>query len=585
MPRILSLFMILFVLSTSASVLAALPAPIQQEFSAIRGVVIMKMGDEYLVDLNQTSGLKTGDILTLVEKGQPIVHPVTKKILGYIEKPAGFLKVSRVKADYSYAKPLQLEQEPKPGAEIKRFEKVPAVFLSSQQSHLATELRQGLPQLDWLTPAQKNSALLFFSLQGTLLKVEDSTGVTQKQYRYVDSTLTPISDQTISSNSGSDPFSITERAKEGGSVLNRTVNDLLNQVGIGGEDKRLEAPGIIRAQQQNNDEVWMGPALKGTPVGIAVADFDGDGQIETAVGFEKKVIITRIKQGKFTNIANIDIPTGTKLLSLDAIDLNHNNFPELYLTAVKDAKLNSQVFEYRNGGYQKIIDHQDWFFRVVSIPKQGNHLFGQHLGSAETPFDRPIEELGMEQNKLVSRATAKVPSQTNIFGFAPISNNQGQSIYATITPEDYLHIFDSDGKRLWASSEYFGGSAVGFFTVVKGKNEDLQQKTYSQQRIIPLSNGRFITAQNEGPRVFQRYRDFERSRIIALQWNGFAAQELWRTSSQQGYIADYTLGDSDNDGQEELVMIVNFVTDSLFSSGRSSVIIYELNKTATPAQN
>jgi len=74
------------------------------------------------------------------------------------------------------------------------------------------------------------------------------------------------------------------------------------------------------------------------------------------------------------------------------------------------------------------------------------------------------------------------------------------------------------------------------------------------------------------------YRNFDKSRVLALRWSGFAPQEIWRTADQAGSLGDYTLADADNDGDIELVMAMKFNKGTILQKSRSTIAIYELNE-------
>ncbi|HKL26132.1 MAG TPA: hypothetical protein VJ910_07920, partial [Desulfuromonadales bacterium] len=47
-------------------VLAALPEQVQADFNVVSGILVMSVGEEYIVDLDARNNLQVGDILTLV---------------------------------------------------------------------------------------------------------------------------------------------------------------------------------------------------------------------------------------------------------------------------------------------------------------------------------------------------------------------------------------------------------------------------------------------------------------------------------------------------------------------------------------
>ena len=120
--KLISFLFFLFCLSTPA--LAELPAQIKNDFAPVSGVIIMPIGEEYLVDLDASANLREGDILTLTAAGEKVVHPVTKEVLGTLDVVRGYLQVTQVKSGYSYAKILTTKTPPQKGDQVKRFEQV-----------------------------------------------------------------------------------------------------------------------------------------------------------------------------------------------------------------------------------------------------------------------------------------------------------------------------------------------------------------------------------------------------------------------------------------------------------------------------
>ncbi len=552
--------------------LAELPEQVKSAFAPISGVIIMPVGEEYLVDLDASSDLREGDILTLVAPGEKIIHPVTKEVLGSLDVAKGYLQVTRIKSGYSYARLLTSDIAPAKGDQVKRFEQVPAAFTAAQSDTELTErLKRELPHLNWLDDSSPVKPLLFFTLANGILSVTSADGVALKTYQYTNGQLSAAAVSSYQPG----PFSLTDEPAQDKSLLNKTVGNLLGSVGIGKKDERLEAPGIIQARQQTNG-VWMTPNLDGNPAGLIVGDFDNDGQQETAVAMEDRLLVIRISQGKNTQLASVDFPAGTRLLSIDSIDLDNNGFPEFYLTAASGEKLSSQVVEYQNGDYRRITGGLEWFLRVVDLPREGRTLIGQTMGGSERPFSPVPFRVVRSGESFNQGTTLEIPPNINLFSFVPFSGSDGNPLFAHTTTADDLLVTDSRGDQLWESGDHFGGSEVSFYNV-KDINKELVTPVYIQQRLLSLPSGDILVAQNEGIRTFQRFRNFNKGRVVALKWNGFALQESWRTSEQNGYLADFAVADADNDGRDELVMAVKFQQKNIVQKGRSTVVIYELN--------
>jgi len=85
---------VLLLLVLPLNTLAELPEQLKRDFSPISGIIIMPVGGNYLVDLDASSSLQEGDILTLVIPGEKIIHPVSQKVIGTLDIVKGFLQVT-----------------------------------------------------------------------------------------------------------------------------------------------------------------------------------------------------------------------------------------------------------------------------------------------------------------------------------------------------------------------------------------------------------------------------------------------------------------------------------------------------------
>ena len=571
--KLIAKLSLLLLLCFPLASLAEIPDQLKIDFSPISGTIIMPIGEEYLVDLDASVNLHVGDILTLTMAGEKVIQPVTKEILGTLDEVKGFLQVTQVKSGYSYAKQLTTGITPKKGDRVKRFEQTPTRFESTQPfGQLAEELKIALPHLNWLSENDTTKPELIFQVADNNLKVINGAGAELKVYPIHDGQLSvPLSRVTHTDN-----FQLEGKLQKNKSLLNQVVETLSSTIGLGKKDKRLENPGITQAQQLNQG-IWVGPNLDGNPVGVAVADFDGDGQLETAVAMEDHLQILRMTDGKLLPIASIEFSTGVHLLSLDAADIDANGTPELYLSANVGTKLSSQVVEFIQGGYQNTTNRIPWFFRSINLPGEGHILIGQTMGSAENPFIGHPFRVKRSGDKLIRGNELSLPAKLNLFSFTPFKGTNNDLLYAYISSRDFLYVATPGGTELWESADHFGGSEV-FFDNNKNSKQELIPPVFIQQRVLTLPTGEILAAQNEGFRGLERYRNFDKSRVIALKWDGFTLKQIWSTAEQGGYLADFTLADADNDGQDELVMVIEFKRKNLMQKGRSAVVIYELKQ-------
>lgn len=571
MKWLASLIFILLLWPLTAT--AEIPTAIKTDFAPLTGYIVMPVGDEFLIDLDAADNLREGDILTLIMPGEKVIHPISKKVLGTLDMPKGFLQVTRIKSGYSYAKLLYAETPPKKGDKLKRFEQVPTVFHADPaDSKLYQDLKAGLPQLDWLDENSQTAPLLTFTLKKNLLTVQNSSGMTLGSYQKIDGELQANQTRQTAAST----FAAPSEPSASRSPLNKMVNNLMDSVGLGISKDPIGPPGIIYNQEALKKQgIWMGPALAGNPVGIAVADLDNDGQLETAVAMETELLITWISQQQQQEEARVELPAGTKLLSLDAIDLDRNGVAELYLTAAKDQELKSMVIEYNGSDYQKTITDIPWFLRTMEYPGSGRILVGQRTKDEDHPFFGSPFKVVRTGDQLSAGEELSLPDHSNLFSIQPLPGTDAtKPLFAYLSQGDYLKVASSENE-LWESADYFGGTETLYYNT-RQNDKNLPNPTYIQQRILPSPDGGILVAQNDGIRTLDRFRRFKNSRIIDLQWDGFSMRESWRTSGLNGYLADFAFADADNDGEDELVLIEKFKHESVVSEGRSSIVIYEM---------
>jgi hypothetical protein len=159
------------------------------DFKPLSGYVVMVKDSEYIIDLDAKKGIFTGDLFSVLQPGEKIVHPVSGEILGTLEELKGILKVTRLQEGYSYARPFGKIEGIKQGDPIRRYENIPALFwdYSGSGEPFFLQLRNTLPHLKWqdyaaaqaakpnIPAASKiDSPTLIFILKKEGLEVRDS---------------------------------------------------------------------------------------------------------------------------------------------------------------------------------------------------------------------------------------------------------------------------------------------------------------------------------------------------------------------------------------------------------------------------
>ena len=133
---------------------------IAADFKPISGYLVMPEGNEYIIDLDSTHGIATGDLFSVLAPGKKIVHPVTKKVLGTLEEVKGILKITRIKKGFSFARVVGKSTNIKRGDPIRRYGNLPAIFwdYTGKGRPFFSQLQAALPDLKWQDYAQAQNA-------------------------------------------------------------------------------------------------------------------------------------------------------------------------------------------------------------------------------------------------------------------------------------------------------------------------------------------------------------------------------------------------------------------------------------------
>jgi hypothetical protein len=176
---------------------AGLIEQITEDFRPLSGYIVKSIGNEFIIDLDQSHGVSKGDLFSIVSTGEAVVHPVTAKVIGTLEEAKGILQVTRLKQGYSYARLLEKSTEIKPGDPIRRFENLPAIIwdYTGGGRVFSDQLQSALPGLEWrdydsgqLTKPQKlllppgQSATIYFILTDSGIEVRGPEFVVLHKY-------------------------------------------------------------------------------------------------------------------------------------------------------------------------------------------------------------------------------------------------------------------------------------------------------------------------------------------------------------------------------------------------------------------
>ncbi len=341
-------------------------------------------------------------------------------------------------------------------------------------------------------------------------------------------------------------------------------------------------------------DLWRSRNLPLEIVSLTVADVDGDGNQETVFITDQVVHVYRYINGRFARIGEVDTPTTTTLLTVDAADINGNGRAEIFVTAIaRDAdQLRSFVLEHDGNRFAEIADSPRWYYRVMEMPGEGRVLLGQKRGFSEL-FAGGVQILDWRSGEYRARKPLDLPRGVDIFEVAVGDVlNDGRRMVVIFTETDYIRILSPDGSEEWQSGETYGGSKTYLDVETGGAigNYKETDRYFIPQRLhIVDTDGdganELVAVRNKdsAKRLFSKVRMFKGGEVEVLRWDKVGVYPQWQSREINGYIADTAVADADNDGRRELVMAVVSKADGLIGKPRSFIIHQTFPSAAGPA--
>jgi hypothetical protein len=552
-----SFLFITFHLIPAFNASAAINDGLVRDFAPVSGYVIQSAGSEFLIDLDARQQIAVGDIFSVVRPGEKIIHPVTKVVIGSHDTVKGIFQVTGVKAGFSSCRPIGTSCSIRGGDAIRRFQNLDVYFwdYTGQGEPLFIELQAALPHLQWqgyavsqakkpvppALPASKSPALYFaLTDQGLTVYSPD---------------FTPIHSYPTSSIHAP-----------------RTALAPLLTPALGENDTVM----IKRVVESGSKSFWTSPAMNGTPVGVEVGDFDGDGLQEIATAFEDRIEVYRLTHGKYKQLVTVPFGVAIRAYHLDAFDLKKNSRMQLFVSAVTNSgNLSGMVIEFNDGQYRVTQKDIPWHLRRLTMPVDGAVLLAQKMGIQGREFIGPVFRVALEGTRLVEGAVVGLPPKTNLYNFAPFTAKE-QKLFACLGNDGSLNIATPEGQIIGSSVDKMGGSESYL-----EMNEEVQSGGESRISYIPArievnKNGEILVPVNSGFSVLSRVRMFSKSELKAMAWDGSVLREVWHSTPEKSYLADFRLSDANNEGSESLVTFVAYPEYNPFSSRRSAIHVYKL---------
>jgi len=251
---------------------------------------------------------------------------------------------------------------------------------------------------------------------------------------------------------------------------------------------------------------------------------------------------------------------------------------------------------WNGSDWVKTAESIRWHIRATRLPDKGEVLLGQ-ASTQEDPFSGSISILTREGSEYQPLEGVSLPQGTNIYNFAvgPITE-QGSRDVAFVDSTGRFKITKSDGELLWLADDRFAAS----FDYMPGAERDPTSKGAAGREKFFLNapilladlnkDGRLeVIANKNVTGIFARdilnLNFFGKSELYSFSWNGITMVEDWHTPAFQGMTTAYTVADLNNDGQQELVLVlVTSPGTAIWTEGKSKVVVYPIAAPQKPAK-
>ena len=334
----------------------------------------------------------------------------------------------------------------------------------------------------------------------------------------------------------------------------------------------------LAASKQNSThrslpQVWISPPLEGVFTGIAIGRTLADGNREIFVAGER--VIRYYLQGKELKLVSEVAFSGAEtILTIDTADLDRDGIPEVYVTVMDRGNLISQVFMPKEAGLEKIAEGLPFFFRGSGTDLKSRKIGTQKIGTSGN-FYGGILDLEKSGKRFEANNMDKRPENVSIYNSTFFSDVSGKRFLITINEDGYIVVYAPEGPVVWKSSDTYGGSDRNFKQENSGGNysvDDQYRRTFIEQRMLQTAEGVIIVPRNKGSFNVGYFRSYNKHSLHALRWNGIVLEDIWGTSDNPTYLADFAYDSS----SRELILLKVTQKEGMWGKGKSVISIHKI---------
>jgi len=320
-------------------------------------------------------------------------------------------------------------------------------------------------------------------------------------------------------------------------------------------------------------------------VGAYVKDIDNDNKNETIILTRQSVEVARLVNKSLQTVCEFKAPSGVSFVSIDVADINGNGAYEFFISAVNSTFeiYQSMVLEFSNSKFTILKKRCGYQFRVINEIDGKCTLLGQKFSSGGVQKGE-LFIMGLEGDNLIEKNRIGI-SDKAVHSFTCIRNHlDSASQYAVSGHNGYIEILDrQSGEQIAESADKFGGSPIAIklpshtlsnpaMSTLPIRNVSFDYNNDGVDELVCVKNNDTFFNILASTRMYRKTQ-FE---VLSYNWDEGLIESIWKSGIYSGFIIDIAVGDIDNNGKSNVIVIkLDNAENSMFKKARTEIIVLE----------
>jgi hypothetical protein len=509
-------------------------------FERMTGYVVSVDGDSVYTDFGRDKGIFKGMTMKVFRENEPIVHPITKQVLGNKKIYIGDLKVSDVFDNYSTAVMTKQQRAVKTGD----------IIAVNPPIEVAIKTVKLPERLDLLLKEELGNAKNIIMKDGARLQLT----FTQKE-------------------EGGIAYTVVDKPTDT-TLYSKYFSDQDLNVGRGVDATK---------------DIFRSETIDETYKSMAVGYAKGGDRLYIAAATRKKVDFYLFEGNKFKLEGSID-GDFQNIQHVELADLDADGTEEVFVTQMIDETfVRSSIYEFSNGSFKKVKTDIPYIIRTLYSAGEKKAV-AQRI-AADGNYLGMVNEFVYVNGEYERGKAISSSRDVNIYGFGYADfDNDGKQDVLHIGDDYKLKVYKGSSAK-YTSIEEFGRTPY-FFRLqhevkggaieTDGATEDSDEhdpfvvekrKKYIKGRVFVNSDNNIYVVQNTKKyKMLERMQIFGASQFSVFAWDGRKLRSMWQSEIFHPVIVDYYM--YEQFGRTYLFLLRNF-SDGVLSGDKSEFIYIE----------